>query len=187
MFIISGFGSVAIAGYQIGLRVIMFVLLPAVGLANAAATLVGQNLGAKQPDRAARSVWTAAFFNAALLGGVGIFFVIFPGSVVGIFTSEPEVFALASDCLRTVGYGYAFYGLGMVVETAFNGAGDTWTPTYLNLIVFWIVEIPLAYALAVHYGLGPHGVYWSITVAFSLLAIASALLFLRGKWKLKTL
>lgn len=186
MFIISGFGSVAIAGYQIGLRMIMFVLLPAVGLANAAATLVGQNLGAGKPERASRSVWTAAGINAAFLGIIGLVFIIFPGVIVQIFTNDPEVFALAGDCLRTVGYGYAFYGMGMVVETAFNGAGDTWTPTYLNLIVFWLIEMPLAYILAVHFGQGPHGVYWSITIAFSLLAVLSALLFLRGKWKLKS-
>jgi Na+-driven multidrug efflux pump len=175
----------ALAGYQIGLRVIMFVLLPAVGLANAAATLVGQNLGAGQPDRAERSVWTAAILNAVLLGIAGLFFVFFSGVVIGVFTQDPAVAAFGRDCLRIVGYGYAFYGLGMVVETAFNGAGDTWTPTYLNLIIFWMIEIPLAYALANWAGLGPSGVFWAITVSFSILAVASAILFRRGKWKLK--
>ena len=185
VMILAGFGTFALAGYQIGLRVIMFVLLPAVGLANAAATLVGQNLGAGKPERAERSVWLAGGLNAGLLGLAGLFFVIFPGLVVSIFTTDPAVSAYASDCLRIVGYGYAFYGLGMVMESSFNGAGDTWTPTYLNLIVFWMFEIPLAYILANHFGYGPQGVFWAITLAFSLLAVSSALLFKRGKWKLK--
>ena len=184
--ILAGFGTVALAGYQIGLRVILFVLLPAVGLANAAATLVGQNLGAGQPERAEKSVWLAGVINAVLLGLAGLFFVIFPDLVIGIFTDDPSVAAYGRDCLRIVGYGYAFYGLGMVMETAFNGAGDTWTPTYLNFIVFWLFEIPLAYVLANHYGMGPQGVFWAVTLAFSLLAVSSALIFKRGKWKLKT-
>jgi putative MATE family efflux protein len=185
VMIIAGFGSIAIAGYQIGLRVIMFVLLPAVGLANAAATLVGQNLGAGKPERAERSVWTAGFLNAGLLGLAGLFFVIFPDLVVSIFTTDAAVAGYARDCLRIVGYGYAFYGLGMVMESSFNGAGDTWTPTYLNFIVFWLFEIPLAHVLANYYGWGPQGVFWAITLAFSLLAVSAALLFKRGKWKLK--
>ncbi|MEK7856631.1 MAG: MATE family efflux transporter [Acidobacteriota bacterium] len=184
--IIAAFGTVALAGYQIGLRVIIFVILPAVGLANAAATLVGQNLGAGKPQRAERSVWIAGFLNAGLLGLAGLFFVVFPDLVIGIFTTDPEVSAYGRDCLRIVGYGYAFYGLGMVMESSFNGAGDTWTPTYLNLIVFWLFEIPLAYLLANYFGWGPQGVFWAITLAFSLLAVSAALLFKRGKWKLKT-
>lgn len=186
VMILAPFGTVALAGYQIGLRVIIFVLLPAVGLANAAATLVGQNLGAGKPERAERSVWLAGGLNAGLLGVAGLFFVIFPGLVVSVFTTDPAVSTYASDCLRIVGYGYAFYGLGMVMESSFNGAGDTWTPTYLNFFVFWMFEIPLAYVLANHYGFGPRGVFWSMTLAFSMLAIVSALLFKRGKWKLKT-
>ncbi|MFT3743079.1 MAG: MATE family efflux transporter [Pyrinomonadaceae bacterium] len=185
VMILSGFGTVALAGYQIGLRVIMFVLLPAVGLSNAAATLVGQNLGAGQPDRAERSVWTAGILNAVLLGVAGMIFVIFSGSVIGIFTHEPEVAAFGRDCLRIVGYGYAFYGLGMVMESSFNGAGDTWTPTYLNFIIFWMLEIPLAYVLSKHFSWGPQGVFWAITISFSMLAVSAALLFKRGKWKLK--
>lgn len=187
VMIVAGFGSIAIAGYQIGLRVIVFVILPAVGLANAAATLVGQNLGAGQPDRAERSVWIAGGLNAGLLGFAGIFFVLFSDLVISIFTSEPDVAAYGRDCLRIVGYGYAFYGLGMVMESSFNGAGDTWTPTYLNFIVFWLFEIPLAYVLADRFGWGPKGVFWAITLAFSLLAVSAALLFKRGKWKLKTI
>jgi putative MATE family efflux protein len=184
--ILAGFGTIALAGYQIGLRVILFVLLPAVGLANAAATLVGQNLGAGQPDRAERSVWLAGVINAVLLGLAGLFFVIWPDLVIGVFTSDPEVAAVGRDCLRIVGYGYAFYGLGMVMETSFNGAGDTWTPTYLNFLIFWVFEIPLAYVLAYRFGWGPQGVFWAITLAFSLLAVSAALLFRRGKWKTKT-
>jgi putative MATE family efflux protein len=183
--VIAGFGSVAIAGYQIGLRVIIFVLLPAVGLANAAATLVGQNLGAGKPERAERSVWIAAWINAALLGFASVFFLFFSHRVAGIFSTDPQVLEYAADCLEIVAYGYALYGLGLVVETAFNGAGDTMTPTYLNLFVFWMFEIPLAFLLAYRFGMGPQGVFWAITVAFSVLAIASALLFKRGKWKTK--
>ena len=181
--VVAGFGTVAIAGYQIGLRVIIFVILPAVGLANAAATLVGQNLGAGQPERAERSVWTAAILNAVLLGLAGIFFIVFPELVVSIFTTDPEVSRYAIDCLRIVGYGYAFYGLGMVMESSFNGARDTLTPTYLNFVIFWLFEIPLAYVLAYHFEMGPQGVFWAITIAFSALAVASALVFRRGKWK----
>src|SRR5687768_6724448 len=186
VMIIAAFGSVAIAGYQIGLRVIMFVLLPAVGLANAAATLVGQNLGAGKPDRAERSVWIAGFLNAGILAVAGLFFIAFPDLVISIFTQDPGVAAYGRDCLRIVGYGYAFYGLGMVMESSFNGAGDAWTPTYLNFFVFWLFEIPLAYLLANYYGFGPQGVFWAITLAFSALAVAAALMFKRGAWKLKT-
>jgi putative MATE family efflux protein len=185
VMIVASFGSVAIAGYQIGLRVIMFVLLPAVGLANAAATLVGQNLGAAKPDRAERSVWTAGFLNAGILAVAGLFFIIFPDVVINIFTQEPEVAAYGRQCLRIVGYGYAFYGLGMVMESSFNGAGDTWTPTWINFFIFWLFEIPLAYVLAFKFGFGPQGVFWAITIAFSVLAVVSALLFRRGKWKTK--
>ncbi len=183
--IIAGFGTVAVAGYQIGLRVIVFVILPAVGLANAAATLVGQNLGAGKPDRAERSVWLASGINAALLGLAGLFFVVFPDLVISIFTTDPDVAEYGRDGLRIVGYGYAFYGLGMVMESSFNGAGDTVTPTWLNFIIFWMFEIPLAYVLAYKLEMGPQGVFWAITLAFSLLAVTSALLFKRGKWKLK--
>jgi putative MATE family efflux protein len=183
--IVAVFGSVALAGYQIGLRVIMFVLLPAVGLANAAATLVGQNLGAGRPDRAERSVWIAGGLNAVILGVAGLFFVLFSNVVISIFTTDEQVSAYGRDCLRIVGYGYAFYGLGMVMESSFNGAGDTWTPTYLNFFIFWMFEIPLAYLLADYYDYGPQGVFWAITISFSLLAVTAALLFKRGKWKLK--
>jgi putative MATE family efflux protein len=184
--VVAGFGSEAIAGYVIALRVVMFALLPSVGLSNAAATLVGQNLGAGKPERSEQSVWKAAFINAAFLGTIGLIFLFFSNAIIGFFTTEPAVSAYGTSCLRIVAYGFVFYGFGMVMETAFNGAGDTWTPTYLNLFIFWLFEIPLAYALAYRYGFGPDGVFWAITIAFSLLAVVSAILFRRGKWKLKT-
>lgn len=183
--VVAGFGSVAIAGYVIGLRVIIFALLPSAGFSNAAATLVGQNLGAEKPERAEKAVWTAAFINAAFLGLVGLLFILFSGRIVGIFTDEAAVMQYAESCLHIVAYGFVFYAFGMVLETAFNGAGDTWTPTYLNLFIFWLFEIPLAYVLAYYFGLGPSGVFWAITIAFSLLAVVAAGLFRRGKWKLK--
>ena len=186
MPIVAGFGEVAIAGYVIALRVVMFALLPALGLSNAAATMVGQNLGAGKPERAEAAVWKAAWFNAAFYFGIGVIFWLFSNQIIGIFTQEAEILAYGTSALHIIAYGFAFYGLGMVLETAFNGAGDTWTPTYLNFLIFWVIEIPVAYTLAYYFGLGPDGVFWAITVAFSLLAIASGLIFKRGKWKLKT-
>jgi putative MATE family efflux protein len=183
--VVAGFGSEAIAGYVIGLRVIIFALLPSVGLSNAAATLIGQNLGAGQPERAEKSVWKAAYINAAFLGAIGLFFLIFPHQIISIFTNEPNVVNYGTDALQIIAYGFVFYGFGMVLETAFNGAGDTWTPTYLNFFIFWLFEIPLAYFLANQFGFGPDGVFWAITIAFSLLAVVSAFLFNRGKWKKK--
>lgn len=185
MRVVAFFGSQAVAGYTIGIRVVVFALLPSIGLSNAAATLVGQNLGAKKPDRAEKSVWTAAKYNAVFQTSIGLLFVLLAGPIVSIFTAEPVVAGYATDALRIIAYGFVFYAVGMVVETAFNGAGDTWTPTYLNLFVFWLFEIPLAYLLAYSFGLGPHGVFWAITAAFSVLAVASVVLFRRGKWKLK--
>lgn len=185
MPIMAGFGEVAIAGYVIALRVVMFALLPALGLSNAAATMVGQNLGAGKPERSEAAVWAAAKFNTAFYFGVGVLFWLFGNEIIGFFSNDAEVLRYGRSALHIIGYGFAFYGLGMVLETAFNGAGDTWTPTYLNIFVFWLFEIPTAYLLAYYFELGPDGVFWSITVAFSLLAVASALLFKRGKWKLK--
>jgi putative MATE family efflux protein len=185
MPIMAGFGEVAIAGYVIALRVVMFALLPALGLSNAAATMVGQNLGAEKPERSEAAVWAAAKFNAVFYFAVGAVFWLFSNQIIGLFTQEPEVLRYGTSALHIVAYGFAFYGLGMVLETAFNGAGDTWTPTYLNIFVFWLFEIPAAYILAYYFDMGPDGVFWAITVAFSLLAVASAVLFKRGKWKLK--
>jgi putative MATE family efflux protein len=185
MPIMAGFGEAAIAGYVIALRVVMFALLPALGLSNAAATMVGQNLGARKPDRSEAAVWTAGKFNAAFYFLVGVVFWLFSNQIIGFFTQEADVLRYGTSALHIIAYGFAFYGLGMVLETAFNGAGDTWTPTYLNIFIFWLFEIPAAYLLAYYFDLGPDGVFWAITVAFSLLAIASAVLFKRGKWKLK--
>ncbi|MFM9904445.1 MAG: MATE family efflux transporter [Pyrinomonadaceae bacterium] len=183
--VITLFGTQAVAGYQIGIRVVIFALLPSIGLSNAAATLVGQNLGAGNPARAEKAVWKAAFYNMFVQTTIGIIFVVFAQQIAGIFTSEPEVLSYATQALTIIAYGFFFYAIGMVLETAFNGAGDTWTPTLMNLFVFWLFEIPLAYILAYHFGMGPQGVFWAITVAFSVLAVVATLVFRRGKWKLK--
>jgi Na+-driven multidrug efflux pump len=183
--ILSQFGSAALAGYTIAMRVILFALFPCWGLGNASATMVGQALGAKKPERAEQAVWIAGFYNLCFLGTVSILFVAGADAIVGLFTEDPAVTPYAVDGLRIVALGFPLYAYGMVVTQSFNGAGDTWTPTYLNLFVFWMFELPFAYLLAVRAGLGPDGVFWAITLAFSLLAILSALLFKRGKWKLK--
>jgi MATE family, multidrug efflux pump len=181
--IISSFGSTALAGYTIGVRIIMFALLPSWGLSNAAATMVGQSLGARKPERAERAVWVAARYNMYFLGAVGLLFVIFATPIVRLFTADPDVVKQGADCLRVVAAGYLFYAYGMVLTQSFNGAGDTWTPTWINLVCFWLWEIPLAYTLAIWFGMGPHGVYLAITIAFSTLAVVSAVLFRRGRWK----
>ncbi len=183
--ILSTFGSAAIAGNTIGIRIIMFALLPSWGLGNAAATMVGQGLGAKKPERAERAAWMAAFFNMIFLGCVGLSFILFAPRIVHIFTAEPEVATYAASCLRTISYGFLFYAYGMVLTNALNGAGDTWTPTWINLGCFWCWELPLAYILANHVGLGPYGVFWAAAIAFSTLAFVSAWVFTRGKWKRK--
>ena len=181
--ILAEFGSLAVAGYTIAIRVILFALLPSWGMANAAATLVGQNLGAKQPERAEASVWRAAWYNLIFLGTVGVAFVFFAGPIVRLFTSEPGVVGYGSQCLRIVAAGFVFYAFGMVVGQAFNGAGDTRTPTWLNFICFWLLELPVAYVLGHLLGWGPTGVFCSVTLAFSTIAVASVVLFKRGKWK----
>jgi Na+-driven multidrug efflux pump len=181
--IISTFGSAALAGYTIGIRVVIFALLPSFGMSNAAATMVGQALGADKPERAEEAVWKAGFYNLLFLGTIGAIFVLFAPALVALFTSDPAVAVYAISCLRVVASGFLFYAYGMVLTQSFNGAGDTFTPTLINLGVFWLWEIPLAYFLAIHLGLGPSGVFWSITIAFSTLAVVSALLFRRGKWK----
>ena len=183
--IISAFGSAALAGYTIGIRIIVFALLPSWGMSNAAATMVGQSLGAGKPDRAERSVWIAGFYNMIFLGCVGLAFVLSAPMLIRLFTSDPAVAPYGVACLRFVSCGFLFYAYGMVLTQAFNGAGDTWTPTWLNLFCFWLWEVPLAYLLAKVVGLGPRGVFIAITIAFSTLAVASAALFRRGRWKLK--
>ena len=180
---LSSFGSDAVAGYTIGIRVIIFALLPSFGLANAAATMVGQALGAKKPDRAEQAVWKAGFYNMIFLGIVGLAFVLFAREIIGLYGSDPKVVPYGVDCLRIVAYGFLFYAYGMVLTQSFNGAGDTRTPTIINLFVFWLWELPLAYVLAIVFGIGPRGVFIAITIAFSTLALVSGLLFRRGRWK----
>jgi len=181
--ILSGFGSVAVAGYTIAIRIVIFALLPAFGLSNAAATMVGQNLGAKNPERAERAVWTAARHNLVFLGVLGLVFVVLAGPIVAAFTTDPAVRAVGSLGLRTIAAGFPFYAFGMVLTQAFNGAGDTWTPTGINLAVFWLTEIPLAWVLSTRTSLGSTGVFVAITISYSVLAVVSALLFQRGRWK----
>jgi putative MATE family efflux protein len=183
--ILSTFGSNALAGYTIGIRVILFALLPAFGISNAAATMVGQNLGAKRPDRAEQSVWTACGYNMIFLGLVGVLFLIAAPQIARLFTPDTAVQPFTVGCLRTVSLGFLFYACGMVLTSAFNGAGDTWTPTFINLAVFWLFEIPLAWSLSTRTGLGPWGVFWALTIAYSALAVVSAVLFKRGAWKTK--
>lgn len=180
---LSSFGSDAVAGYTIGIRVILFALLPSWGLSNASATMVGQALGARNPERAERAVWRAAFYNMIFLGVIGFVFVFFARQIVGLFTDDTKVIPYGADCLRIVASGFLFYAYGMVLTQSFNGAGDTRTPTIINLFVFWLWELPLAYVLAIGLGFGPRGVFLAITIAFSSLAVVSAILFKRGKWK----
>jgi MATE family, multidrug efflux pump len=181
--ILAGFGSGALAGYTIAVRLIIFVLLPSWGLSNAAATMVGQSLGARKPERAEASVWHAARYNAYFLTTVGVLFFVAAPLIVRAFTTDPAVAGYAVRCLRIVALGYPVYAYGMVLTQSFNGAGDTWTPTWLNLLCFWIFEIPVAWALAHPAGFGPEGVFWAIMTAFSLLAFASGLAFRTGRWK----
>ena len=181
--ILAGYGSEALAGYTIAVRLIIFALLPSWGLSNAAATMVGQSLGARKPERAERAVWQAGAYNARFLVAVGILFFVAAPLILRAFTSDPVVSDYAVHCLRIVALGYPLYAYGMVLTQSFNGAGDTWTPTWLNLLCFWIFEIPLAWGLSGPAGFGPSGVFWAIMASFSLLALASAVLFQRGRWK----
>ena len=181
--ILASFGSDALAGYTIGMRIVIFAILPSFGLANAAATMVGQALGANKPERAEQAVWTAAKYSAVFLGVIGLLFVVFARPVVGLFTAEVGVAAYGTAALRTVACGFLFYAYGMTVSQSFNGAGDTRTPTLINLGVFWLFEIPAAWLLAHVFGFGPQGVFLAATIAWSMLAVVSALLFRRGHWK----
>jgi putative MATE family efflux protein len=181
--IIALFGSSALAGYTIALRIVVFTVLPSWGLGNAAATLVGQNLGAGSPDRAERSVWLTGFYNMLFLGAISLIFILAPEPIVGIFSRDPEVLRSGADCLRVMAYGYVAYAYGMVVVQAFNGAGDTTTPTLINFGCYWLFQIPFAYWLAVHQGLQDHGVYIAILVTETLMAAIAVLCFRRGAWK----
>jgi len=181
--IVSVFGSDALAGYTIAIRILIFILLPSWGLSNAAATLVGQNLGAKQPERAQISVWRTGFYNMLFLGIIGVIFLVFATPVIRLFTNDPAVVPLAATCLRILSYGNIAYAYGMVMLQAFNGAGDTVTPTWVHFFGFWLLEIPLAYFLAIPRHVGANGVYISIVVAEAAIAIAGVFLFRRGRWK----
>ncbi len=181
--IVSVFGAAALAGYTIAIRIIIFIILPSWGLSNAAATLVGQNLRAKQPERAETSVWRTGLYNMLFLGTIGIVFIFLADPVVRLFTNDPVVLPLAAACLRILSYGNTAYGYGMVMLQAFNGAGDTRTPTIINLIGFWMLEIPLAYFLAISSHMGSSGVFFAIVVAQATVAGLGVILFKRGHWK----
>jgi putative MATE family efflux protein len=183
--IVSTFGAAALAGYTIAIRIVIFVILPSWGMSNAAATLVGQNLGAGKPDRAESAVWRTGLYNVAFLGSVGLFFALFSEPIVKLFISDPAVVPLGAACLRIVSYGNIGYAYFMVMMQAFNGAGDTITPTIVNFFGFWLFEIPLAYVLAMPLGMKSNGAFFAIAIAESAMAAVSAILFSRGKWKVK--
>jgi putative MATE family efflux protein len=183
--LVSEFGSAAVAGYTVALRIIVVAIMPSWGMSNAAATLVGQNLGAGQPERAEASVWKTGFANMCFLACVTLVFVFFANQLVGIFTRDPVILRYGVDCLRFIAYGYVFYAWGMVVASSFNGAGDTYTPTLLNLFCFWLFQIPLAYFLARRTQLGARGIFLAIMISESVLAVASIVVFRMGRWKTK--
>jgi putative MATE family efflux protein len=181
--VVALYGSAPIAAYTIAIRLIEFVFLPAWGLGNAAATLVGQNLGAARPDRAEKSVWIASRYNVIFMTVLGVIFVVFAPQIVSLFSADEEIRNYGVSCLRILGLGYPIYAVGMIVVQALNGAGDTRTPSILNFIVFWLIQIPLAYWLATAVGLGPNGVFLSIVFSESVLTILAVLVFRRGKWR----
>jgi putative MATE family efflux protein len=182
--IISSSGSNAVAGYTIAIRLLIFFLMPAWGLSNAAATLVGQNLGAKQPERAERSVWLTAKYNALFMAIVSLLFVSSAEFFVKLINTDAEVVKTGVIALRIISMGYIFYGVGMVMINAFNGAGDSKTPTWINLFWFWAFQIPLAYVLANVLHMGPTGVFIAIIIAQCMVTVTSVILFKKGKWKL---
>jgi len=183
MRLLAVFGSVVLAGYTIAIRIVIFTILPSWGLANAAATLVGQNLGAGRPERAARSVWLTARYNLYFLGGVSIVFLLFPRPLVALFTADPAVAEMAVDSLRWIASCYVPFAYGLVMIQAFNGAGDTMTPTWINLACYWLWQLPVAWYLALPFGLGPTGVLLSIASAESLVGIVGIIAFRRGRWR----
>jgi putative MATE family efflux protein len=183
MRIMSTFGSIALAGYTVAIRIVIFTLLPAWGFSNAAATMVGQNLGANQPERAEKSVWRTGYFNMLFMGSVMIIFFAFGNEITSYFSEERKVVLNAAECLRIFAAGYLFYAFGMVLVQSFNGAGDTRTPTIMNLFIFWTLQIPLAYTLSILLNVGSAGVYYSIVIAESTFSIVGYFLFKQGKWK----
>ena len=181
--ILASFGSDAVAANTLAIRVIIFALLPSWGMSNAAATLVGQNLGAGKPDRAEQSVWRTALYDALFLGGIGLLFIVFAPQIIALFTTDPAVAPLAVTGLRLLSCGYVSYAYGMVMTGAFNGAGDTTTPTVLNLLCYWLGQIPLAFLFAFHTALGVRGIFVAVVAGDTLLGASSIALFRRGKWK----
>jgi MATE family, multidrug efflux pump len=181
--IVSVFGSAAVAGYTIAVRLLIFTILPSWGFSNSAATLVGQNLGAGHPQRAEDAVYRTAWLNMLYMGSVSILFIFFPHIFVGIFSHDPAVSGPANACLRTFGLAYLSYAWGLVLTQAFNGAGDTVTPTLINLLAFWVIQIPVAYLLAIHYSMGPQGAFWAVPIADLVFTITALILFRRGTWK----
>lgn len=181
--IVAGFGSLAVAGYTIAIRIVIFTLLPSWGFSNATATLVGQSLGAGDPERAERAVWLSGVYNMAFLGLVALVFVAVPGPIIALFTDDPRVMAVAASALRIIALGYLFYAWQMVTLQAFNGAGDTSTPTWINLGCFWGVQIPMAWVLAVPLGFEQDGVFMAVTGCYSLAAVVGVVLVRRGRWK----
>jgi len=181
--IIAHFGDAAVAGYSIGIRIIIFTILPAWGMAGAASTLVGQNLGAGQPERAEKSVWRTGFFNMIFLTSVSVIFFATAPWLIAFFTQEPEVARHGILSLRIICLGYVFYAYGMVIGQAFNGAGDTVTPSLINLFAFWMLQIPLAFLFARVFDWGPEGVYWAISISESALAVIAIFVFRQGRWK----
>lgn len=183
--IVSTFGSDAVAGYTIAIRVVMFTMLPAWGLSNAAATLVGQNLGAKQASRAEQSVWAITKYNLAFMLVVALAFYFCSASIIGLFSDNNKVIYYGTQCLQFIAYGYGFYGIGMTLVQAFNGAGDTMTPTAINFVCYWLVQIPLAYWLAINLEMGPSGVFAAISLASLCIAVIAFIVFRKGYWKTK--
>ncbi|MCF8259412.1 MAG: MATE family efflux transporter [Melioribacteraceae bacterium] len=183
MRIIAEFGSNAVAGTTIAIRIMMFTMMPAWGMSNAAATLVGQNLGADQPERAEKSVWISGFWNMLFLVSISVVFFLFSENLVSIFTDEPEVIKIGGGWLRIISYSYFIYGWWMVAVQAFNGAGDTITPTKINLVFFWLIQIPLSYVMATVWGMGYSGVFWAIFISETSVGLFTIWLFTRGKWK----
>jgi putative MATE family efflux protein len=181
--IVAFFGPASVAGYTVAIRIVVFFILPSWGLSNAAATLVGQNLGAKRPDRAAKAVWRTGFYNMLFLGVIGVFFIVFATPVVRLFVSDPAVIPIAAIALRTFACGNIGYAYGMVMLQAFNGAGDTVTPTVVNFFGFWVLELPLAWLLAITLGMHAEGAFLAIVVAECSMAAAGVVLFRRGRWK----
>jgi putative MATE family efflux protein len=181
--IISIFGSEIVAGYTIAIRIVSFILLPSWGISNAASTLIGQNLGAKKPDRAERAVYITGIVNMILLGAIGLILVSFPEPFIKLFIHEPGVVKSGTECLRIVSIGFIAYGFGMVLVNSFNGAGDTSTPLKINVFAFWMIEIPLAWILSIKAGMNEQGVFTAIVIAESIMTLTALIVFRKGKWK----